>query len=115
LDSPEPHKGKGKTSHGKREKGEGRDRKLSRNSTLQPDRAHARTHERTKRNETISRLVSLPPTSDNIIYIYNTHAHHIFSIHDNILKNDQNNILEYSIYIHIYISDLSEHRGPQFG
>ena len=51
-------KGKAGDPKGKREKE--KTRNLTRDSTRQPDRAHART----TRNETISRLCSLPPTSD---------------------------------------------------
>ena len=57
----------GKAAGRKREKGQGRDREFALDLTRQPDRAHARTHARTTRNETISRLVSLPPTSDLMV------------------------------------------------
>ena len=62
-------KGKRENSAGPKGKGKGPATgfELDFHSTTTP---RARTHERTKRNETISRLVSLPPTSDIYIYIY---------------------------------------------
>ena len=52
------HKRKGKARQGKRKKGKGR----------RPD--HARTHARTKRNETISWLVSRPPQPPVVFLIW---------------------------------------------
>ena len=54
-----PHKGKGKASRHKREKGKHAQPDLNFISTRH-SRPRARTHERTKRNETISRLDSPP-------------------------------------------------------
>jgi hypothetical protein len=55
-------KGKADAYKGKRQRPHTRN--LTRDVTRQPDRAHART----TRNETTSRLCSLPPTSDTYTY-----------------------------------------------